>query len=117
MLLFVCLVYSIVYLNIERESIYNENSNELEGPKTNLKKTTTMVLAVALHNIPEGMAIGVVYAGLIAGDSSITAMGALALSIGIAIQNFPEGAAISISMVDDLPFFVVCKITSSSFIH
>lgn len=74
------------------------NSNEQEGPKTNLKKTTTMVLAVALHNIPEGMAIGVVYAGLVAGDSSITAMGALALSIGIAIQNFPEGAIISLPL-------------------
>lgn len=74
------------------------NATEPEGPKTNLKKTTTMVLAVALHNIPEGMAIGVVYAGLLAGDSSITVMSALALSIGIAIQNFPEGAIISLPL-------------------
>lgn len=74
------------------------NSNVPEGPKSNLKKTTTMVLAVALHNIPEGMAVGVVYAGLKSGDTAITAMGALALSIGIAIQNFPEGAIISLPL-------------------
>ena len=74
------------------------NSNAPEGPKSSLKKTTTMVLAVALHNIPEGMAVGVVYAGLKSGDASITAMGALALSIGIAIQNFPEGAIISLPL-------------------
>ena len=54
-----------------------------------------MVLAVVLHNIPEGMAVGVVYAGYISGSADITAGGALALSIGIAIQNFPEGAIIS----------------------
>ena len=57
-----------------------------------------MVLAVTLHNIPEGMAVGVVYAGLISGNTSITAGGALALAIGIAIQNFPEGAIISMPM-------------------
>lgn len=74
------------------------NSNVLEGPKCNLKKTTTMVLAVTLHNIPEGMAVGVVYAGLKSGDAAITIMGALALSIGIAIQNFPEGAIISLPL-------------------
>lgn len=74
------------------------NSKVPEGPKSNLKKTTTMVLAVALHNIPEGMAVGVVYAGLKTGDAAITAMGALALSIGIAIQNFPEGAIISLPL-------------------
>ena len=57
-----------------------------------------MVLAVTLHNIPEGMAVGVVYAGYLAGDGQITMMGALALSLGIAIQNFPEGAIISMPL-------------------
>ena len=57
-----------------------------------------MVLAVTLHNIPEGMAVGVVYAGLISGQTTITASGALALAIGIAIQNFPEGAIISMPL-------------------
>ncbi|MCR5624827.1 MAG: ZIP family metal transporter [Lachnospiraceae bacterium] len=65
---------------------------------TKLKKTTMMVLAVTLHNIPEGMAVGVVYAGYISGNSSITKGGALALAIGIAIQNFPEGAIISMPL-------------------
>ncbi len=74
------------------------NSKEAEGPKSNLKKTTMLVLAVALHNLPEGMAVGVVFAGLISGNESITLMGALALSIGIAIQNFPEGAIISMPL-------------------
>lgn len=69
-----------------------------EGPKSSLKKTTMLVLAVAIHNIPEGMAVGVVYAGWKSGNAGITAMGALALSIGIAIQNFPEGAIISMPL-------------------
>ena len=57
-----------------------------------------LVLAVTLHNIPEGMAVGVVYAGWMSGETSITALGALALSVGIAIQNFPEGAIISLPL-------------------
>ena len=57
-----------------------------------------LVLAVTLHNIPEGMAVGVVYAGYLAGDGEITAMGALAMSLGIAIQNFPEGAILSMPL-------------------
>lgn len=73
-------------------------SDEAEGPKSNLKKKTMLVLAVALHNIPEGMAVGVVYAGLAIGESDISVMAALALSIGIAIQNFPEGAIISMPL-------------------
>lgn len=73
-------------------------NNTVEGPKTNLQKTTMMVLAVALHNIPEGMAVGVVYAGWVSGQTTITAAGALALAIGIAIQNFPEGAIISMPL-------------------
>ena len=73
-------------------------SQQAEGPKTRLQKTTMLVLAVTLHNIPEGMAVGVVYAGYLTGNESITAMGALALAIGIAIQNFPEGAIISMPL-------------------
>lgn len=76
----------------------HRKSQESEGLKSGYGKTTMLVLAVALHNIPEGMAVGVVYAGLIAGNPQITAMGALALSIGIAIQNFPEGAIISMPL-------------------
>lgn len=74
------------------------NSDEPEGLKSNFKKTTMMVLAVTLHNIPEGMAVGVVYAGWITGTSGITSAGALALALGIAIQNFPEGAIISMPL-------------------
>ena len=70
------------------------NADKAEGPKSTLAKTTMMVLAVTLHNIPEGMAVGVVYAGYLSGSAEITAGGALALSLGIAIQNFPEGAII-----------------------
>lgn len=74
------------------------HSEKAEGPKSQLQKTTMLVLTVALHNIPEGMAVGVVYAGLISGNEQITIMGALALSLGIAIQNFPEGAIISMPL-------------------
>ena len=73
-------------------------SDKAEGPKSKLGRTTMMVLAVTLHNIPEGMAVGVMYAGFLAGNSQITAASALALSLGIAIQNFPEGAIISMPL-------------------
>ena len=73
-------------------------SGQSEGPKSKLGRTTMMVLAVTLHNIPEGMAVGVMYAGFLAGSAQITAASALALSIGIAIQNFPEGAIISMPL-------------------
>ncbi len=76
----------------------HRNSERVEGPKNRLQRTTMLVLAVTLHNIPEGMAVGVVYAGYLAGNIHITAMGALALSLGIAIQNFPEGAIISMPL-------------------
>ena len=76
----------------------HRNAQQTEGPKSQLRRTTMMVLAVTLHNIPEGMAVGVVYAGYLAGDAQITAAGALALSLGIAIQNFPEGAIISLPL-------------------
>ena len=73
-------------------------SDQSEGPKSKLGRTTMMVLAVTVHNIPEGMAVGVMYAGFLAGSAQITAASALALSIGIAIQNFPEGAIISMPL-------------------
>ena len=73
-------------------------TQEAEGPKTSLKKTTMLVLAVTLHNIPEGMAVGVVFAGMLSGSTGITVAGAFSLAIGIAIQNFPEGAIISMPL-------------------
>ena len=69
----------------------HRNCAAAEGPKSRLQRNTMLVLAVTLHNIPEGMAVGVVYAGYLAGDGQISAAAALALSLGIAIQNFPEG--------------------------
>jgi len=74
------------------------NSDKPEGLKAKLEKTTMMVLAVTLHNIPEGMAVGVVFAGAMAQNSGITMAGAIALAMGIAIQNFPEGAIISMPL-------------------
>lgn len=76
----------------------HQNSETAEGPASRLQKTTMMILAVTLHNIPEGMAVGVVYAGYLLGHSEITVAGAMALSLGIAIQNFPEGAIISMPL-------------------
>lgn len=69
-----------------------------EGPESGLKKTTKLILAVTLHNIPEGMAVGVVLAGWLSGKVSISYSAALALSMGIAIQNFPEGAIVSMPL-------------------
>ena len=74
------------------------NEEKPEGLHAALKKTTMLVLAVTLHNIPEGMAVGVVYAGMMTANAQITLSGAFALSIGIAIQNFPEGAIISMPL-------------------
>ena len=74
------------------------NAERSEGPKSRLAKTTMMVLAVTLHNIPEGMAVGIVYAGALTGSADMTAGGALALALGIAIQHFPEGAIISMPL-------------------
>lgn len=75
--------------------------NQTEGPKSKLTRTAMLVLAVTLHNIPEGMAVGVVYAGLMNGSGNITAGAALALALGIAIQNFPEGAIISMPLYSE----------------
>ncbi|ERL12342.1 metal cation transporter, ZIP domain protein [Coriobacteriaceae bacterium BV3Ac1] len=76
-------------------------ANETEGPVSNLRRTTMMVLAVTMHNIPEGMAVGVVYAGMALGGAGITASAAAALSWGIAIQNFPEGAIVSMPLHEE----------------
>ena len=75
-----------------------DHVDQVEGPKTKLNRMVMMVLAVTLHNIPEGMAVGVVYAGLLANSANITVGGAMALALGIAIQNFPEGAIISMPL-------------------
>ena len=86
-----------------------DQADQTEGPASTLNRSIMMVLAVTLHNIPEGMAVGVVYAGLLSGSASITAGGALALALGIAIQNFPEGAIIS------MPLFAEGKSKPKSF--
>lgn len=75
------------------------DSSEPEGPKTGASKSLMLIFAVALHNLPEGMAVGVVFAGMLEGNAGITFAGAFALAIGIAIQNFPEGAIISMPLV------------------
>lgn len=79
----------------------HRGADEPEGLPSTAKKNTMLMLAVTLHNIPEGIAVGVVYAALAAGDTSIGLSSALALSIGIAIQNFPEGAIISMPLRSD----------------
>ena len=86
-----------------------DKADQIEGPKSRLTRTAMLVLAVTLHNIPEGMAVGVVYAGLVSGSANITAGAALALALGIAIQNFPEGAIIS------MPLYAEGKSKSKSF--
>ncbi|MDO4275760.1 MAG: ZIP family metal transporter [Eubacteriales bacterium] len=75
--------------------------DESEGPKCSLKKTTMLVLAVTIHNIPEGLSAGAVFAGAISGNDTVTIAGAFALAVGIAIQNFPEGAIISMPLRGD----------------
>lgn len=74
------------------------DSNQSEGPKTHLSKTTKLVFAITLHNLPEGMAVGVALAGAMEHNSYISMAGAIALAIGIAIQNFPEGAIVSMPL-------------------
>lgn len=89
----------MIFLLILDKTIPHMHLDETqEGIKTNLQKTTMMVLAVTLHNIPEGMAVGILYAGWASGSAQITEAGALSLALGIAIQNFPEGAIISMPL-------------------
>ena len=87
----------LLLLDVVTPHLHMDRSTE-EGPLTSLKRTTKLILAVTIHNIPEGMAVGVVYAGWRAGEAGITAAGALALAVGIAIQNFPEGAIVSMPL-------------------
>ena len=75
-----------------------EKIENAEGPKTDLKKTELLVLAIALHNIPEGLAIGVLFGGVAAGFEGASIGGAVALAIGIGIQNFPEGFAVAMPL-------------------
>ena len=75
--------------------------DQVEGPKSKLTRTAMLVLAVTLHNIPEGMAVGVVYANILSGNEFVSGAGALALAIGIAIQNFPEGAIVSMPLLSE----------------
>lgn len=72
----------------------------VEGPPSGLSKSFMMILAITIHNIPEGMAVGVLYASLLAENTSVSQTAALALSVGIAIQNFPEGAIVSMPLHD-----------------
>lgn len=88
----------LLLLDVITPHMHMNMNNEGEGPKSSLKRTTKLILAVTLHNIPEGMAVGVVYANLVAGSSLVSTAGALALAIGIAIQNFPEGAIVSMPL-------------------
>lgn len=77
------------------------NSEKPEGPEKKMKKTVMLVLAVTIHNIPEGLSLGAVFAGLLAGSENVTLAGAFALSVGIALQNFPEGAIVSLPLVGE----------------
>ena len=94
------LLFGIIFLLVLDSVIPHMHlkSEKPEGIKSKLKKTTMMVFAVTLHNIPEGMAVGVTFAGAVLENTGITIAGALALAIGIAIQNFPEGAIISMPL-------------------
>ena len=85
-------------LLLDRIVPHTHTDSSEEGPQNGLKKTTKLILAVTIHNIPEGMAVGVIYAGWLYGNSGITLASALALSAGIAIQNFPEGAIVSMPL-------------------
>ena len=87
----------LLLLDVITPHMHMDKQNE--GPQSGFKRTTKLILAVTLHNIPEGMAVGVVYAGLLAGSTGITAAGALILALGIAIQNFPEGAIVSMPLL------------------
>lgn len=86
----------LLALDILIPHIHNDKSEE--GMKSGLKRTTKMFLAVALHNLPEGMTVGVIFAGWLYGNESISLAGALVMSVGIALQNFPEGAIVSMPL-------------------
>lgn len=85
-------------LALDKLTPHMHMDQQSEGPKSSLKRTTKLILAVTLHNIPEGMAVGVVYAGWVAGDTGVSQAAAFALALGIALQNFPEGAIVSMPL-------------------
>lgn len=97
---FVGVWLGVIFLLVLDEAIphLHVNSDEVEGPLSKLPRSAMMVLAVILHNIPEGMAVGVVCAGFLTGESDIGLSAVLVLALGIAIQNFPEGAIISMPL-------------------
>ena len=85
-------------LALDKLTPHMHMDQQSEGPRSSLKRTTKLILAVTLHNIPEGMAVGVVYAGWVAGDTGVSRAAAFALALGIALQNFPEGAIVSMPL-------------------
>ena len=85
-------------LFLDRTIPHMHLDHQVEGKKSHLQRTTMLILAVTMHNFPEGMAVGVVFAGALMGNSDVSIAGAIALSLGIAIQNFPEGAIISLPL-------------------
>ena len=91
-------VLGILFLLLIDCTVPHLEHGKAKGIKTKLKNTTMLILAVTLHNIPEGMAVGVVFAGVLAGNADVTLASAFALAIGIAVQNFPEGAIISMPL-------------------
>lgn len=92
-------LFGIAFLLILDETVPHAHvGGEEEGLPSNLRKTTMLMLAVTLHNVPEGMAVGVLYAGYLSGNTDISFAAALTLSLGIALQNFPEGAIISMPL-------------------
>ena len=91
-------ILGIIFLLIIDLVVPHIENGKIKGIKSKLNKNTMLVLAVTLHNIPEGMAVGVVFAGILSGNTTVSLAGAFALSIGIAVQNFPEGAIISMPL-------------------
>lgn len=88
----------LLLLVLDRVIPHMHMDQKCEGPQCRLQKSTMLVFAVTLHNLPEGMAVGVVFAGLLTGNAEISLSGAMVLALGIAIQNFPEGAIISMPL-------------------
>lgn len=95
---FFCGIFFLLSLDILIPHQHPEGDQKEEGPKTKLSKTTKLVLAITLHNIPEGMAVGVTFAAALGATSHLPMAAAIALTIGMAIQNFPEGAIVSMPL-------------------
>ena len=91
----------LMLLALDRLIPHMHMNRQCEGPHCKLQKSTMLVFAVALHNLPEGMAVGVVFAGWLAGNAEMSLAGAMILALGITIQNFPEGAIISMPLASE----------------